>query len=114
MFDCVFCRTPYPDNDADADALAIIQARFKKNDPVAINLLGEKYFFGVLGLQKDMRRAVELWTEAAELDSIQALFNLGVAYEHGNGVEQDTAKAAEFYTKAATRTYLCPHQSWLY
>ena len=78
------------------------------------DLLGEKYFFGVLGLQKDMRRAVELWTEAAELDSIQALFNLGVAYEHGNGVEQDTAKAAEFYTKAATRTYLCPHQSWLY
>ena len=74
MADCAFCRTAYPDNDADA--LAMIQARAQKKDPAAINLLGEKYFFGSLGLQKDMQKAVELYTEAAELGSIEALHHL--------------------------------------
>ena len=99
MFDCAFCRTPITDDDSDV--LAMVQARVAKKDPAAINTLGQKYHYGSLGLQKDMRRAVELWTEAAELGSIEALYNLGNAYFHGDGVEQDEAKAAEFFTKAA-------------
>ncbi|EJK57024.1 hypothetical protein THAOC_22978 [Thalassiosira oceanica] len=99
MFDCPFCRTRYPDNDADT--LAMIQIRVAKKDPVAISQLGLQYFFGWHGLQKDMRRAVELYTEAAEFGSIQALFDLGNAYCHGEGVQEDKAKAAEFYEKAA-------------
>ncbi|EJK56337.1 hypothetical protein THAOC_23801, partial [Thalassiosira oceanica] len=50
------------------------------------------------------RKGVELLTDAAELGSIQALYNLGVAYdpyENGEGVQKDVAKAAEFYEKAA-------------
>jgi len=39
MDDCPFCRTTYPDNDADG--LAMIQARVEKKDPEAINLLGQ-------------------------------------------------------------------------
>ncbi|EJK73040.1 hypothetical protein THAOC_05358 [Thalassiosira oceanica] len=104
MLDCPFCRTPMPDNDADV--LAMIQARVTKKDPVAINHLGHKYFFGRLGLQKDMQRAVELFTEAAELGSIEALFNLGVSYDRGMGVEQDKAKAVEFYEKAAMQGHV--------
>ncbi|EJK71718.1 hypothetical protein THAOC_06815 [Thalassiosira oceanica] len=99
MFDCAFCRASYPDNDADS--LAMVQARVAKKDPVAINYLGEIYLFGELGLQKDMYKAVKLWTEAALLGSIEALNNLGNAYYTGTGVQQDMAKAAEFYTKAA-------------
>ena len=38
MYDCPFCRTPYPDNDADT--LAMIQARVEKKDPDAIHFLG--------------------------------------------------------------------------
>jgi len=104
MFDCAFCRTPYPDNSADT--LAMIQARVEKRDPEAINHLGETYTHGSLGLQKDMRRAVELYTEAAQLGSVEALYNLGVAYELGEGVQQDKAKAAEFYTKAAMQGHV--------
>jgi len=36
MNDCPFCRTTYPDNDADS--LAMVQARAQQKDPVAINL----------------------------------------------------------------------------
>ncbi|EJK75794.1 hypothetical protein THAOC_02473, partial [Thalassiosira oceanica] len=99
MFDCAFCRTPLPNNDADA--LAMIRSRVSQKDPAAIYHLGGNYLGGKLGLQKNERRAVEFWTEAAELGSIDALYNLGVAYALGEGVEKNRAKAAEFYTKAA-------------
>ena len=104
MFGCPFCRTRYPDNDADA--LAMIQARVVKKDPLAIEFLGIKYCAGGLGLQKDVRKAVELWTEAAELGSAEALYDLGVAYYSGSGVQQDKARAFQFYTKAAMQGHV--------
>ena len=48
-----------------------------------------------------MRRAVKLWEEAAELGSIEALFDLGAAHARGEGVDVDMAKAVELYEKAA-------------
>ena len=41
------------------------------------------------------------YRKAAEQDLADAQFNLGLMYEGGRGVEQDNAKAAEFYCKAA-------------
>ncbi|EJK69411.1 hypothetical protein THAOC_09337 [Thalassiosira oceanica] len=99
MFDCAFCRTPMAGNDADA--LAMIHARVRKNDPAAIYFLGQRYYNGTHGLQKDMRKAVELWTKAAELGSIGAHFELGNAYDNGKGVQQDNATAVKFFVKAA-------------
>ena len=104
MFGCPFCRAPYADNDADA--LAMIQERAVKKDPDAIYNLGIKYYHGELGLQKDMRKAVELWTEAAELGSVDALYSLGSAYYNGEGVEVDKTKGAEFYAKAAMQGHI--------
>ncbi|EJK49041.1 hypothetical protein THAOC_32120, partial [Thalassiosira oceanica] len=103
MFDCAFCRTPIPDNNADA--LAMIMARVKKKDPEAIDTLGQRYCHGDLGLQEDMKKAVELYngTEAAELGSIDALCNLGLAHVTGRGVEKDEAKGIHFWGKAAMR-----------
>ena len=99
MRDCPFCRTRYPNNDTDA--LAMVRARVKKKDPDAINFLGEKYFLGEIGLQRDMQKAVKLYTEAAELGSIEALINLGFLYRRGEGVQEDKAKGVQFYKKAA-------------
>ena len=104
MRDCPFCRTRYANNDADL--LAMVQARVAKKDPAAINHLGDKYCLGSLGLRKDMRRAVELWTEAAELGSIEALCHLGVTYCEGKCVQQDMAKAAEFFKRAAMQGHV--------
>ncbi|EJK74439.1 hypothetical protein THAOC_03882, partial [Thalassiosira oceanica] len=104
MLDCAFCRSPPPDNDADK--LAMVHARVLKKDPVAINQLGLKHFHGELGLQKDMQKAVELLTEAAELGSIEALFNLGAAYHTGEGVQQDMAKAVEYFERAAMQGHV--------
>ncbi|EJK59609.1 hypothetical protein THAOC_20139 [Thalassiosira oceanica] len=100
MDDCAFCRTPIPGNDADS--LAMIQARVARKDPTAIFYLGGKYCNGSLGLQKDTRKAVELYAEAAELGSIYAIFIIGNAYDFGEaGVGQDKKMAVKFYRKAA-------------
>ncbi|EJK71692.1 hypothetical protein THAOC_06840, partial [Thalassiosira oceanica] len=83
-----------------------LRARVGKKDPEAIFVLGQKYFYGLLGFQIDMQKAVELWTEAAELGSINALYSLGNSYDLGEGIQQDMAKAVEFYTKAAMKGHV--------
>ena len=57
-------------------------------------------------MQKDMRKTVELFEEAAELGSIEALCSIGNAYYNGNGVQQDEAKAAEYYKKGAMQGHV--------
>ncbi|EJK66541.1 hypothetical protein THAOC_12535, partial [Thalassiosira oceanica] len=83
-------RTPIPGNNGDM--LAMIQARVSKNND--------------LGLQKDMRKAVELFTEAAELGFIDALYSLGVAHDRGEGDQQDYKMAAKFWSKAAMQGHV--------
>ncbi|EJK47880.1 hypothetical protein THAOC_33372, partial [Thalassiosira oceanica] len=102
--DCVLCRAPSTDNDTDA--LARIQARVLKKDPEAMFFLAVQYINGDLGLKKNMRKAFELYTEAAELGSIEALFSLGNAYHEGKGVQEDKAKAVEFFAKAAKQGHV--------
>ena len=99
MDECLFCRTPFP--DSAAKMLALARTRVEKKDPVAINFLAVTYRDGKLGLQKSERKAVELWREAAELGSIEALHFLGYAFYEGKGVKVDKTKGVEFYKKAA-------------
>ena len=99
---CPFCRTPR--HKDDAEALSWIQARVGKKDPEAINFLGDQYSSnGWFGLKKDMSRAVELWTEAADLGSAGACFELGVVYYGGFcvAVERDEARGFSLLEKAA-------------
>ncbi|EJK52768.1 hypothetical protein THAOC_27925, partial [Thalassiosira oceanica] len=89
---CPFCRTPVPADDASI--LAMIKKRVDKGDEEAIAHLGYKYYYGTLGLAKNVPRAIELWTRAAELGSQAAMkgdvdsrHNLG-ADEYNNGNNQ--------------------------
>ena len=101
---CPFCRMPHPDDDASA--LAMIQKRVDKGDAEAIKHLGDKYYFGGLGLTKDFPRAVELWKEAAELGSVDAHYSLGDAYYNGDGVEVDKARSIRFCQEAAMKGHV--------
>ena len=104
MHDCPFCRTNRPVDDAGE--LAMVRARVLKKDPEAICKLAGWYFHGELGVQKDMRKAVELWTEAAGLGSVQALNSLGISYCLGNGVQEDKVKGIRFLEKAAMQGHV--------
>ena len=99
MRGCPFCRTPLP--TGDASELAMIQKRVDKRDAEAINNLGNKYYYGQLGLAKDVPRAIELWTEAAELGSLEAHFKLGHVYYTGNDVDEDKPRGTHHWQQAA-------------
>ncbi|EJK76814.1 hypothetical protein THAOC_01403 [Thalassiosira oceanica] len=98
---CPFCRTPHPSDEASA--LAMVQKRVSKRDAEAINQLGNHYDDGDLGLPKDVPRAIELWTEAAELGSVVAHYMLGAAYYNGDGVQQDKPRGVCNFQEAAMK-----------
>jgi len=100
MFDCPFCRTPMQEDNESS--LAMVQKRVDAKDPVAMLFLGDKYYFENLGLEKDVQRAIELWTEAAKLGLSYAHHKLGNCYFDGE-VAEDHAKAVQHWKKAAMR-----------
>ena len=97
---CPFCRTPAPENDGEV--LETIRKRVDARDPAAIYHLGCKYYNGDLALEKNVSRAFELWSEAAELGSIKALYKLGGVYYHESlGLPEDRAKGIHYWGSAA-------------
>ena len=96
---CPFCRTPTPADEASQ--LAMIRKRVDKGDALAIFFLGQKYYHGKLGLEKDAPRAIELYTEAAELGSIDAHCHLGEMHYGGDGVELDKPRGIHHWQQAA-------------
>ena len=67
------------------------------------SIIGRCYMHG-LGVERDPKKAVELWTEAAKAGSYNILTDLALCYEQGLGVEVDLRKAAEFYKKGSYGT----------
>ena len=100
---CPFCRTTYPRDQTSA--LAMIQKRVEKGDAVAIEFLGNQYFYGGLGLAKDVTRAIELelLTKAAELGSVKAHNMLGLVYCRGLGVKEDKPRGIHHWQQAAIK-----------
>jgi len=96
---CAFCREPIPRDDAASAAL--IQKRVDAGDAKAMQLLGERYFFGLHGIQKDEVRGIELLKGAANRGSPEAQFNVGVAYASGELLEKDETKAVYLFEIAA-------------
>ncbi|EJK67046.1 hypothetical protein THAOC_11965, partial [Thalassiosira oceanica] len=102
---CPFCRTNTPSDDASM--LAMIQKRVSKGDVEAINHLGDNYYHGDLGLAKDAPRAIELWTEAAELGgSVDAHYRLGHMYYTGNDGEEDEPRGIRHFQQAAMKGHV--------
>jgi len=57
----------------------------------------------VRGVPKDLSKAIELYTKAANQGNKAAQNNLASMYIHGEGVPKDPSKAIELYTKAANQ-----------
>jgi len=102
---CPFCRTPHP--ETNEEMIKRYKTRLKLDDPIAIYNTGNYYRDGRNGFTKDYTKALELWHRAAELGSAEAYCNIGVAYEHGIGVEVDMKKAEHYFELAAMGGDLC-------
>ncbi|EJK72431.1 hypothetical protein THAOC_06040, partial [Thalassiosira oceanica] len=100
---CAFCRTPTPRSD-DA-MLALVGKRVDAKDPNATEFLAYSYYDGDYGLQPDIPRANELWTEAANLGHLSAHFQLGRRYYFGQGLQEDEARGVRHWQHGA----ICGH-----
>ncbi|EJK76909.1 hypothetical protein THAOC_01300 [Thalassiosira oceanica] len=81
----------------------MIRKRADKRDAEAISFLGSLYETEKLGLAKDVPRAIELWTEAADLGSIDAHYRLGNVYYTGDGVKEDKPRGVRHWQQAAMK-----------
>ena len=91
---CPFCKSEI--DKTDEERVEEVMKRVEVNDAGAIYVLGNYYYYGQLGLQQDWARAMELWTQAADLGSSGAHFELGTQYDKGGDM-----KKAKFHYEAA-------------
>ena len=61
-------------------------------------------------VSKDGRKAVELYEKAIGAGSVPAMFNLGMMYELGDGVEEDMKKAVYLCQGIVVWRLLCPNE----
>ncbi|KAI9142365.1 HCP-like protein, partial [Paraphysoderma sedebokerense] len=69
--------------------------------PEAMVFLAECYGNGTLGLNIDHDKAFHLYLQASKLNHPSATYRVGVCYDVGAGTKRDSARAREFYRKAA-------------
>ena len=78
-----------------------LNERVALKDPMAIHKLGVLHSNGTFGLPQNNTKALELFHQASELGCAGAYVSIGVAYEHGEGVEVDKKKAKHYGEVAA-------------
>ena len=98
---CPLCRTIFPENDEDE--LARLRDRMERNHADAFFMMALHYTDGQLGLQKDKRKAFELFLRAAELGHASAMHHVARAYYEGDPevVEKDESMSWHYFVKAA-------------
>ncbi len=78
-----------------------LQDQAEKGSKSAILELGNNYYYGRLGLEKDTSMAVQWWRRGADANNRQCMFNLANLYIRGDGVERNEDEALKLYKKAA-------------
>jgi TPR repeat protein len=81
--------------------LRLLRHALGKGDMRAAYALATWHLFGVHGVEKDHRRAIELLKQAAEQNIPDALYDLAVCYEKGAGARKSEHKAFHLYVRAA-------------
>jgi TPR repeat protein len=64
-----------------------------------------------LGTKQDFEQAAACYVKAASQGNAKAAFNLAFLYAHGQGVEQDLAKAYQWYRVSELQGYALGRQS---
>ena len=92
---CPFCNSDRADKTAE-EVVADMMKRAEANDAASIFLLANSYHNGIVGLQQDHVKAMELYIRAAELGCSKAHSHLGTIYDEGGCL-----KKAKFHFEAA-------------
>lgn len=85
--------------NAQANKMDDISPRDQLIDMVELNLA----FFYLRGIvvKIDIAKAIEYFQRSADKGNAEAMYQLGLIYEYGNGVRKNVPKAIQWYSKAA-------------
>ncbi|WP_424244569.1 hypothetical protein Dip510_001823 [Elusimicrobium posterum] len=83
----------------EKEALNFLTPAVEKENAFALYLLGNMYYEGLGGLEKDYKKAASLFEKSAGLENSYAQKKLAQMYESGTGVKQDKDKALYWYKK---------------
>jgi TPR repeat protein len=98
-------QSPAQQSEAERKLLANILAKAERGDAQFQFEVGRVFHSGRLGMAKDYVEAVEWYRKAAELNYLGAQNDLGLCYEHGQGVPKDYVEAVRWYRQAAEQNY---------
>ena len=96
---CAFCRTPDP--NSAKECIKRNKLLMEKGNGHAVFVLAGCYARGIMNMPQDWAKANELLLKAGELGCASAYYNLGNAYDNGDGVEIDKKKAKYYLELAA-------------
>lgn len=85
------------------EATKLLRDAWVMGEPRAAYALATWYLSGANGFEKDIERAFELLTAAADKKVPAALYDLAICYEKGVAVEVDLEEAFYLYLDAAIR-----------
>ncbi|GAB5358773.1 hypothetical protein AAMO2058_000487500 [Amorphochlora amoebiformis] len=86
---------------APSEKICLYEILVDKGSVDGFNLLAEAYLNGE-GVEKDTKRAFDLYTQSAAKDSSMAMACLAHCYLAGDGVQKDDLKAVELFRRAAS------------
>jgi TPR repeat protein len=84
----------------DVEFVRRVEALAGQGDASAVELIGEAYLFGGFGLPRDPAKACDRFQQASASRG-DAMHNLALCYERGDGRPQDPANARTLYARAA-------------
>ena len=74
------------------DSLAILTEKATKGDAVSQNILGVWYYTGK-NVKQDYKIALDWWAKSAKQDNPDAIGNMAMCYQLGNGIKKDSVMA---------------------
>lgn len=81
------------------DSIKNVLAKAQAGDAVAQNEVGGWYYRG-RHVNQNYKEALQWWTKSANQGNAQAIGNMALCYQTGNGIEADSLKASQLYIKS--------------
>lgn len=97
-------RAKDPDGDP-TPLLREMQEAAKHHSTYALTYLGDDYYYGRGGCDKDLDKAYTFWREAAELGSATAMYYMAYGYRRGECVPKDIDLACMYALKAVEHNF---------
>lgn len=77
---------------AKKDSVAIMKEKAEKGDAVAQNQMGVWYYVGKK-VKQDYKVALDWWAKSAKQNNPDAIGNMAMCYQLGNGIKKDSVMA---------------------